>query len=287
MSQWYYTRNGQEFGPVTSDELRELAAANELEPSDLLWQEGMADWSPAHRVKNLFNVDAATALTAELIAPSPVLEEAARPVAAAPLLYFSPAVDLSDKAAAVLRGFGAITGRRGDWPLSEHTLVEFATASAARNPIRRAAALYFVLCIIGIGTSLLFVILFLQATSNIRSAGLSLPVKWSETIVGIFVVWFFQSVLFYFTSRGTYKCQLWAPITMIVLFSAWIIYLIVEVIIQIRSFMGLSPDEAVIYIFTAVPPAIFLIMSINALVNIRRFLRRPLWCIHLLVGAKL
>ena len=40
-------------------------------------------------------------------------------------------------------------------------------------------------------------------------------------------------------------------------------------------------------IFLAFWPTIFLMMSINALVNMRRFLRRPLWCIHLLVGAKL
>jgi protein phosphatase len=37
---WYYTHAGKRFGPVTAAQLRELAAAGRLEPSDLIWPEG-------------------------------------------------------------------------------------------------------------------------------------------------------------------------------------------------------------------------------------------------------
>ena len=53
MAEWHYTRNGQEQGPVSSDELKELAIHGELEPSDLVWQEGMPQWVAASQVPEL------------------------------------------------------------------------------------------------------------------------------------------------------------------------------------------------------------------------------------------
>lgn len=53
--QWHYSSNGQQYGPVTSDDLRELALDGDLLPDDLVWREGMADWAPASKVKGLFD----------------------------------------------------------------------------------------------------------------------------------------------------------------------------------------------------------------------------------------
>src|SRR2546423_726583 len=53
-SMFHYARNGQQHGPVTSAHLRELAAAGELKHDDLVWQEGMANWEPAAKIKGLF-----------------------------------------------------------------------------------------------------------------------------------------------------------------------------------------------------------------------------------------
>ena len=50
---WYYARGGQQQGPVTDADLRRLAAAGELSPGDLVWQPGMAQWTPAARVPGL------------------------------------------------------------------------------------------------------------------------------------------------------------------------------------------------------------------------------------------
>ena len=44
---WHYIKNGQRFGPVSEDRLRQLATAGEVGSSDLLWREGMAQWVPA------------------------------------------------------------------------------------------------------------------------------------------------------------------------------------------------------------------------------------------------
>ncbi len=52
-TEWYYGRDGQHSGPVGFDRLVELARSEQLLPADLVWQEGMADWIPAHRVDGL------------------------------------------------------------------------------------------------------------------------------------------------------------------------------------------------------------------------------------------
>jgi len=52
--QWFYANNGQKFGPVDAAMLRQLAETGKLQPTDLVWREGMAEWSPGSRVKGLF-----------------------------------------------------------------------------------------------------------------------------------------------------------------------------------------------------------------------------------------
>jgi len=55
MEQWFYLKNGQQNGPVSLEQLKRFADAGELQPTDLLWKEGMSDWGPAHRVQGLFS----------------------------------------------------------------------------------------------------------------------------------------------------------------------------------------------------------------------------------------
>jgi len=54
-SQWYYSKGDQSFGPVSSKELRRLASSGGLDPNDLVWKKGMADWKPAGKAKGLFD----------------------------------------------------------------------------------------------------------------------------------------------------------------------------------------------------------------------------------------
>jgi hypothetical protein len=53
-SDWYYTSKGQQAGPVSSQKLKELADFGYIQPNDLVWKDGMSDWSPASKVKGLF-----------------------------------------------------------------------------------------------------------------------------------------------------------------------------------------------------------------------------------------
>src|SRR5947209_8299330 len=40
IDKWYYSHEGRQYGPVSSDEIQSLAAAGELLAEDLLWPEG-------------------------------------------------------------------------------------------------------------------------------------------------------------------------------------------------------------------------------------------------------
>src|SRR5688572_28217881 len=52
--EWYYTEKGQQRGPVTTAELRRMAAASRLSPTDLVWKEGLPKWVPAGTTAGLF-----------------------------------------------------------------------------------------------------------------------------------------------------------------------------------------------------------------------------------------
>jgi TM2 domain-containing membrane protein YozV len=52
-SEWYYSHDGQRLGPVSSEQLKELAAVGKLGPDDLVWKEGMDNWVAAGKVKKL------------------------------------------------------------------------------------------------------------------------------------------------------------------------------------------------------------------------------------------
>jgi len=55
-NEWYYTQNGQPApSPVSAGELKQLAGAGQLQPTDLVWQEGMEGWKPASSIKGLFS----------------------------------------------------------------------------------------------------------------------------------------------------------------------------------------------------------------------------------------
>jgi len=53
-SEWYFSVEGQQFGPVSSEQLREMATAGRLRPNDFVWRPGLKTWVPAAKVKGLF-----------------------------------------------------------------------------------------------------------------------------------------------------------------------------------------------------------------------------------------
>ena len=65
--EWYYTKDGERQGPVTPQQLKQLSASGDLQPTDLIWKDGMAEWKKAGTVQKLFG-DSVPTLTS---APSP------------------------------------------------------------------------------------------------------------------------------------------------------------------------------------------------------------------------
>ena len=53
--QWYFSRTGQQEGPVTKEALAAMARAGQLQPMHLVWSPGMANWQAAGDVEEAVN----------------------------------------------------------------------------------------------------------------------------------------------------------------------------------------------------------------------------------------
>lgn len=53
MDEWFYVKDGQKRGPISTAQLRQLAASGELVPKDQIWREGLEGWVAASYIKGL------------------------------------------------------------------------------------------------------------------------------------------------------------------------------------------------------------------------------------------
>ncbi len=53
--EWYYARGGKQVGPISAVELKQKALSGEIRPDDLIWKEGLAEWTAARNVRGLFD----------------------------------------------------------------------------------------------------------------------------------------------------------------------------------------------------------------------------------------
>lgn len=54
-SEWFYSQGGKSrLGPIATAQLQALAKSGQLKPTDLVWQQGMAQWVTASKIKGLF-----------------------------------------------------------------------------------------------------------------------------------------------------------------------------------------------------------------------------------------
>ena len=53
-SEWHFTQNGQQAGPVTWTQLKTRAASGQLLATDMVWKNGMAAWAAAGSIRDLF-----------------------------------------------------------------------------------------------------------------------------------------------------------------------------------------------------------------------------------------
>src|SRR5437016_10944247 len=44
--EWYYAEGDRQCGPVSENELRQLATSGKLQSDGLVWREGMENWAP-------------------------------------------------------------------------------------------------------------------------------------------------------------------------------------------------------------------------------------------------
>ncbi len=61
MAEWYWMKDGQKHGPVDTAHLRQLARAGQLQPTDIIWRDGLPNWVEASRAKGLFSQEVAAA----------------------------------------------------------------------------------------------------------------------------------------------------------------------------------------------------------------------------------
>lgn len=54
MSDWYFLRDGGQFGPLSWQDLWRHGQNGELRPADLVWTEGMPEWRAAASIPGLF-----------------------------------------------------------------------------------------------------------------------------------------------------------------------------------------------------------------------------------------
>ena len=53
MDQWYYGKDGQQQGPVDLETIRSLMSTGQLASGDLVWKEGMANWTAISQIPEL------------------------------------------------------------------------------------------------------------------------------------------------------------------------------------------------------------------------------------------
>jgi uncharacterized membrane protein len=109
MSEWYYAKGGTQNGPVTFENLRELARNGGLDAKDLVWTSSMKDWQPAGEVEGLIAENAAAGQPAPdpsnpYAAPQSAWNEPAAATGAA-LQEIIPGSEPIDVGACVKRGF--------------------------------------------------------------------------------------------------------------------------------------------------------------------------------------
>ncbi len=81
-AKWYYGNAGQCLGPVSIEEIRRLAASDQLRAEDLVWRKGLTEWTPAGQVVGLFLPPPFPSGIAARSLPSPVepLSPTVRPI---------------------------------------------------------------------------------------------------------------------------------------------------------------------------------------------------------------
>jgi uncharacterized membrane protein len=119
MTEWYYASGGKQNGPVSFEQLVEVAKSGNLNPTkDLVWTSTMKDWLPAGQVPGLFgqsaNAPVPPADPANPYAtPTAGWNEVAQTTAGVVLEEITPGSESLDATACIKRGFQLTTRNFG------------------------------------------------------------------------------------------------------------------------------------------------------------------------------
>lgn len=86
---WHYVQNGKSLGPVPEEQLKAMLTSGTLRPNDLVWHEGMANWTAIQEV--------------------PELQPAPTPIAPQPNPYAAPQTNVNPPAQAETQAAGPVT----------------------------------------------------------------------------------------------------------------------------------------------------------------------------------
>lgn len=129
--EWHYSRGNQQFGPVSTGELKRLAISGDLSPADLIWRKEWSEWKRADSLNGLFSEE-----TPRTVRPSPLPQIQAEPLR---IPTNTPAKD--SKALGSFERIGTVIAGVGKWIcIAAAALFCYASLSAQMAPAGAHAA---------------------------------------------------------------------------------------------------------------------------------------------------
>ncbi len=265
---WFYGRGGQQTGPLSVAEMRELVTCGQISATDMVWREGMPTWIPANQAADLMPQSASAA--------------------PATVGYYTSSLGMPRCAVENLKGHAQPVGDTSDWPLDEPHMQQFEQAVKLRKKISAAAGLYRALLLLS-GISLgIFIplMIFSVGVSHGPQSMATVPLAIFSAAIGGF------TVLYYFANRATRRSQAWAPLTMFIIY---VLTILVQILgaVATASKAGApgSPSDAAPQLVGGVVgiafEIAFAVVSWRAFTAIRQYLTQPAWCQELIVKAGL
>jgi hypothetical protein len=247
--------------------MRLLVLNNALAQDTLVWREGMPDWQPL------------VVVMSQIVGEGQVSSTPAQSIS-----YYNPVGGIDQRVTNTLKGFPAITGPRDEWPMSEMQLMDLARAEKARKTVRALAQTMRALGVLWALCGVIFLVVFVFAAGlSPRGGGMALV-----PALGLVALFAALAALGFLTARASMRCQVWAPITAIVIMGAAILLNLFGFLMASGSGNSAAAGSlAVTGCIGSLIPILVLIAAIRALMGIKTFLQSPVWAQEALVYSKL
>jgi GYF domain 2 len=297
MAEWHYSRGNEQHGPVSSAQLKQMAAGGQLQPTDLIWKDGMPGWVAAGKIKGLFDA-AVSSAPAQVTQPAAASRAAAAPPRqavlpqpagqpASPIEYYNPTGGVHARVAKTMKGFPRATGLQSDWPLTDVHLAQLKEAERQRKAIRgfnslcQLFVLIYALAALGLLIGVLAAATGPGAARMFRGESLAF-------LGGALAATLAMGTLYYLAGKAALKCRVWGPITVLVLLAVGIVWTMVSFFFTASASRSSDASAMIIFLVAVVGlGGAFIYVCVRGLMAISKFLACPLWAQEALVNAKL